>query len=115
MIRVAGLAVILVFVYQVDPGVSALYPPCPVHYLTGLFCPGCGSLRALHALLHGRLMEAFSMNALMVISLPLLGLLLLRPAWSYKRWVHRLALVVLILYAIARNIPARPFSLLAPG
>lgn len=115
IVRVAGLAVILVLVYRVDPGVSALYPPCPVHYLTGLFCPGCGSLRALHALLHGRMMEAFSMNALMVISLPLLGLLLVRPAWSHKRWVPWVALAVLIVYAIARNLPVRPFSMLAPG
>lgn len=27
--------------------------PCPVHFLTGLYCPGCGGTRALLYLLHG--------------------------------------------------------------
>jgi hypothetical protein len=27
--------------------------PCPVHFFTGLYCPGCGGTRAIRALLHG--------------------------------------------------------------
>src|SRR2546423_54123 len=54
------------------PGTS-LYPSCPFHSLTGLNCPGCGTLRGLHQLTHGHLLTALNYNALMVLSLPFLG------------------------------------------
>src|SRR5215813_6099748 len=56
-----------------DPAHSLLFPPCPLRYFTGLYCPGCGSLRALHALLHGDLLKAFAMNSLTVILLPFIA------------------------------------------
>lgn len=37
---------------------------CPFHAVTGLLCPGCGSLRALHDLLNMRISAAFRHNAL---------------------------------------------------
>lgn len=37
---------------------------CPFHALTGLLCPGCGSLRAMHDLLNLRVADAFAHNAL---------------------------------------------------
>ena len=39
--------------------------PCPFHVLTGLYCPGCGNSRALHALLHLHPTEALRYNYLM--------------------------------------------------
>ena len=36
---------------------------------TGLYCPGCGSTRALYALLHGRPGEALAMNPLLLVVL----------------------------------------------
>ncbi|PYV86056.1 MAG: hypothetical protein DMG90_22080 [Acidobacteria bacterium] len=35
-----------------NPASSGIFPPCPFLWLTGFYCPGCGSLRALHQLLH---------------------------------------------------------------
>jgi hypothetical protein len=61
------------FLYVFDPARSALYAPCPFHLLTGLYCPGCGSLRALHQLLHGHLRTAWGLNPLLVVALPFLG------------------------------------------
>jgi hypothetical protein len=61
------------FLYVVDPARSALYAPCPFHLLIGLYCPGCGSLRALHELLHGHLRTAWGLNPLLVVALPFLG------------------------------------------
>src|SRR5438309_10494082 len=49
-----------------DPASAGIFPSCPLHYLTGLYCPGCGSLRAIHALLHGNLSGACAMNPLTV-------------------------------------------------
>src|SRR5690349_2777045 len=41
-----------------------LFPKCPFHSLTGLLCPGCGSQRALHQILHGHIGASFKLNPL---------------------------------------------------
>lgn len=58
-----------------DPSESILFPKCPFYVLTSLKCPGCGSQRAIHALLNGDIMRAFYFNALLVLSIPLVLLL----------------------------------------
>lgn len=60
----------------VPPGVATT-PPCPFHAMTGLRCPGCGTLRALHALAQSDVAGAFSLNAMTTLGLPLLALSLL--------------------------------------
>src|SRR5580698_11496053 len=65
---VAGMILLEIF----DPATSGIFPPCPVHYLTGWYCPGCGSLRAIHQLLHGNLRAAWALNPLTVVLLPFL-------------------------------------------
>lgn len=40
---------------------------CPFYALTGLYCPGCGTCRALADVFHGRFAEAFSHNMLLFI------------------------------------------------
>src|SRR6266446_10007644 len=64
---ILGSAVIL---FLFNPAQSGFYPVCLFHQSTGLLCPGCGSLRALHQLLHGHLVAAVHLNALLVLSLP---------------------------------------------
>src|SRR5688500_6671777 len=68
LIAATGAAALFAF----NPAGSRLFPPCPFHAVTGLYCPGCGSTRAAHHLLHGRVATAFDLNALMVVSLPFL-------------------------------------------
>jgi hypothetical protein len=111
MLALAGAAIL---VAVADPARCSLFPPCPLHFLTGLYCPGCGSLRALHQLLTGNLAGALSLNPLMVLSLPFLALLYFRPRLSYSLWLPWLALSVILLYGVLRNIPVWPFCLLAP-
>ena len=67
----AGTALYL----TVDPESSSLFPKCPFHLLTGLECPGCGSQRAIHSLLNGKIGQALHYNLLVVIAIPYLGLL----------------------------------------
>lgn len=98
-----------------DPAGSRLFPPCPSRLATGFHCPGCGSLRAMHRLLHGNVPGAMSMNPLMVLSLPLLVLLSLRPRWAYRPWLPWLLFLVLIAFTILRNIDAWPLTTLAPS
>jgi hypothetical protein len=52
------------------------------HQVTGLDCPGCGAQRALHQLLRGHFIAAIRLNAMFVISLPLL-------AWMGFRFLRR--------------------------
>lgn len=75
---VAGVWVYFTF----DPAGSELFPRCMFLTLTGLKCPGCGTQRALHALLHGDVASAWGCNALLLIELPLIALLLAAPKLS---------------------------------
>lgn len=64
----AASAYLLIF----EPGKTGFFPACPFRMITGFTCPGCGSTRGLHRLLHGDLVGAFEFNPLMVLSLPFL-------------------------------------------
>jgi hypothetical protein len=110
----AGTAAAVVGLYFFDPSTTVMTPPCPFHYLTGLYCPGCGSLRAVHRLLHGNLAAALRLNPLMVASLPFLALLLLRPSLGRRPCVAWAASGIIIAFWILRNIPLWPFACLAP-
>ena len=109
------LVTVLSVLFLFDPSVSRLFPPCPLHFLTGFYCPGCGSLRAIHLLLHGRFADACKMNPMLVVAIPFLGALLLRRSWAYPVWVPWATLIILVIYGVLRNIPVWPFVMLAPG
>ena len=111
----AGAALLFFF----DPSQVPIFPVCPFHQLTGLDCPGCGSTRAAHALLHGHLVTALHFNALFVVSLPLLAWfgvryiqneikgrppIVIQPFWA---WCY---LAVWTAFGILRNLPMQPFS-----
>src|SRR5688572_10819664 len=67
-----------VFLFVLEPGKSALLPGCPFLTLTGFTCPGCGTTRGLHQLLHGNLASAFQLNPLLILALPFLLYALLK-------------------------------------
>jgi hypothetical protein len=103
------------WLYAFDPAKGGLYPVCYFHQTTGLLCPGCGGLRALHQLLHGHLAAAWHFNPLLVLFLPLaawmagggaLNLLRGRPATFVVRpaWLWLAGGVVLV-FGILRNLP----------
>ena len=73
LIIILALAALLVFgfiYYALDPSQSGVFPQCTFLRLTGYKCPGCGSQRAIHALLHGDLASAFKFNAMLMIAVP---------------------------------------------
>ena len=115
----------LSFVYLLDPETSDLYPPCPFLALTGLYCPGCGTLRALHQLTRGHPVAALDLNPLMMLLLPFVAYFLASHAMlavtgrPLRKFFVRPALIwallgVVLVYWVLRNIPAYPFTLLAP-
>jgi hypothetical protein len=48
------------------PEQYGFYPRCPIYTYLHLQCPGCGATRAFAALLHGRVIDAFHFNALLI-------------------------------------------------
>src|SRR5262245_11157188 len=118
----AGLAALALLIYWTDPEGVDWLPKCPLHQLTGLHCPGCGSTRAAHALLHGDVPRALAMNALVTCATAPAAIYCvwkrrrLGPGWSSRisRRAILVCLCVLLGFALLRNLPAHPFSLLAP-
>jgi Protein of unknown function (DUF2752) len=114
----AGSAAILLL--RFPPEQYSFYPQCPIHTYLHLQCPGCGATRALAALLHGRLTEAFQLNALLIAGvLPTaavyVGLCLVRLLrreefrWPTppSKWANALiysGLSIAVAFAILRNL-----------
>jgi hypothetical protein len=105
-----------VVLYLFDPATTAIYPVCFFHATTGLLCPGCGTLRALHQLSHGNFAAAWQLNAFTVSLLPVAAWLGLRELISVTtgkrlpgivtRPAFGWALIVgMVIFGIARNIP----------
>jgi hypothetical protein len=70
----------------IDPNQPGHYPTCPFLAITGHWCPGCGSLRAVHALATGDLGTALDRNPLTVLLLPLL--VLAWVGWGLRSFGH---------------------------
>jgi uncharacterized protein DUF2752 len=104
-----------VVLYLYDPEAAGFYPVCAFHQMTGLECPGCGSLRALHQLTHGNIAGAWRFNPLLVALLPM-GLWLglrevadLTLGWRWPGVITRpifgwSLVIVAVVFGIARNL-----------
>jgi hypothetical protein len=112
---VAPLVGAVILLWNADPMQSRLYPPCPLLWLTGLYCPGCGTLRALHNLLRGQIHAAVSFNPLLVACLVLWPAVLARPALLRSSSSGRVIVALVLAYWVMRNVPWHPFLLLAPN
>jgi hypothetical protein len=117
----AGIGLLLVF----DPNAAdSPLPQCVFRVLTGLYCPGCGMTRALHALLHADAATAWAMNPMMVMTLALLPAMAwhqlgMQPAlpatfsrvlMNGKAWI-----ALLVAFGVLRNLPWAAFAWMAPG
>jgi Protein of unknown function (DUF2752) len=108
-----------------DPEETTFIPMCPCRLLTGFYCPGCGSLRAIHAITRLRIDRALGYNPLLVLFLPLFiwffAINLATACRGPDKIKFRLPpafgnalLIIILTYFVFRNIPAYPFSLLQP-
>ncbi len=103
-----------------SPAQYSFYPQCPILEYLHLKCPGCGTTRALAALLHGQLAEAFHFNALAILLLPVAAAYAILCYYRFLR--HRplrwpqtppvaiyFAGAAAVLFAIVRNLPIHFF------
>jgi hypothetical protein len=80
----SGALATTTLVAVVDPNEPGHYPTCPFLALTGYYCPGCGSLRALHDLAHGDLAGALARNPALALATG--GLLIAFVLWTRRLW-----------------------------
>lgn len=111
-----GAVVVAAGLLLVDPHEPGSWGVCPVFALTGRYCAGCGVLRGTRDLLVGDVAGAWAMNPLWVLVLPLLAVLWWRALVRALRtgrapaappaWVALVGAAVVVLYSVARNVPA---------
>lgn len=113
---VAGSA----YLFWFEPGKSGFFPICLFRFLTGFTCPGCGTTRAMHQILHGDFLTAFTLNPLFLLAIPFLLFALVRYSVIVLRggvprqnalpaaYIYALFFIVLSFW-IFRNTPFYPF------
>jgi Protein of unknown function (DUF2752) len=109
-----------VYLFIFEPGKSGFFPGCPFLFLTGFTCPGCGTTRALHQVLHGHFGDAFTLNPLLILAIPFLLFALLRYSVIVMRggvprpnalpapYIYAIFFIILSFW-IFRNTPFYPF------
>lgn len=77
MLSAGMITVIMLFgiLYFHNPETAGFYPQCPSKLLTGYDCAGCGSLRGLHALMHGDIGAAWRFNPAIFVAFVVLALI----------------------------------------
>lgn len=121
----AILAGVSAWVMVRNPLRETVFPPCPLHATTGLWCPGCGATRASYLLFRGDVASALHYNALWVVLAPFA----LYQAVAYfaeafgVTWIRRISLSrpaivgllgALIGFGIVRNLPIDALEALNP-
>ena len=113
------------FYFNYNPSVLSVFPKCPFYSITGFYCPGCGSQRAVHQFLHGHILEGLKHNFLILILVTVLiydGMLFLLNHFTKKTFnnllhqsrITKLILILILLFWFFRNINFYPFTILAP-
>ena len=125
VIAAAVTFAILLFCY--NPAKTAVFPPCPSKFITGYDCPGCGSLRGLHALMHGDVAAAWGFNPAIFVALALIIFIFFanmhrnrlfetRLAPGLRRWSAKAArvtdhpffpiavLIAIVVWTVLRNL-----------
>lgn len=124
----AGILIVSAAVFVVtyfNPVTAGFFPVCPFYAATGLACPGCGMTRGFHALFHGDILGALDFNALIpfyfsffaYIGISMFLVLTRGRGLSFNMFKPRLVygfIVVFGIFAIVRNLPLYPFTVLAP-
>jgi len=120
------LVLLAVLFFALDPAKSPVFPKCIFHSTTGYYCPGCGSQRAIHDLLHLNFAGVIKSNFLFLPAALLIVYYYSRfflnkklnwklPNIFYFKNTPWIILAVIVIFWILRNLPVYPFSVLAPG
>jgi hypothetical protein len=109
----AAVCIAATILFKYNPEAVSLYPRCPSKLLTGYDCPGCGTLSALHALLHGKIATAWGYNPALFFAIP--AIIFFGAASHYRqgsiaqrictsKLTTRIILVAVVAWWICRNL-----------
>ena len=99
-LAIGGAAIL----YRFDPATVHFFPRCVFHELTGLQCPGCGTTRALHHLLHGDIAGAFRLNAMLFLVAPFVGIASVSRRFATHPITGWSAVIVTVVWCVGRNL-----------
>ena len=105
-VMLAVVAMFCWYYYTHDPS-GGKAPRCLFKLVTGYECPGCGSQRAFHSLLHGDIAAAWHYNPFVFFAVPTAIFYIIvengREAWPrlHARAVHPAILTAILLAIIA--------------
>lgn len=108
-----------------EPTSAGFFPACPLLKLTGIACPGCGSTRGMHALLHGDIVTALDYNVLLPFFLFFFGYLFISQflvalrgrGFTYAIFSQKVIwgfFAFAMTFTLLRNLPWYPFNVLFP-
>jgi hypothetical protein len=123
-ILILGIGIAFLYLF-INPKDVSFFPKCPLYLTTGIYCPGCGSQRAIHHLLNFNFLGVIQQNMLFVFGLIFLSyhftINILNSVFNknYYNYLNHtktplIILAIVLLFWIIRNIPMYPFNLLAP-
>lgn len=98
------LTAVLLLLHLRNPQDVSWFPRCPFFTLTGYKCPGCGTMRAIHALLHLRVFDAVRLNPFMVSSIPIMLAMVLSRRFRYNVLIGKIVLVSTMVWWVLRNV-----------
>ena len=108
-----------------NPSQHSFFPKCPFYSITGFYCPGCGSQRAIHQIINGNIINGIRHNYLILLLALVLsyqGIIYILSKLNnstYKNILHKpvvtkLILVIVLLFWLFRNFKWYPFTEFAP-
>lgn len=94
--------------------VTGLSLPCPLHYFTGYYCPGCGITTMILCLSAGDIPSAFAANRALFVLAPVIIWLIIQDQTGLlmqtakQRQAHKALLLVVLIcllaYGLVRNV-----------
>ena len=97
---IIGVSCFCMLYHFFDPTHSHWAPKCPFWLLTGYYCPGCGSQRAIHCFLNGRIWEGIKYNYLLLPLLLFVMVLTVSPKGGKIREALSSSTACWILFAV---------------
>lgn len=126
ILATTALVAVVVFYFNFSPKEFNFFPKCPFYVVTGFHCPGCGSQRAFHEILHGNIIAGIQHNLLVILAVLVIAYKFFvffrnkaNPEKSSRNLLYHNAapwiiLILVVGFWIIRNIPLAPFHFFAP-
>lgn len=115
LLKTACILLIVGLAYGVFCLQTGVYVPCLFHRATGLLCPGCGVTGLCLSVMQLDFLTAYHCNPALFMALPVIGILILRLAYTYVTtgrstthgWQTYLAwglVVYFLVWGVIRNV-----------